>query len=378
VYTIALDASIAAGQVETIHFHYLLESNGGFVRAAPGLDEHVRDLAEGVHGRFDHDRMRAFIERFVRPGGLSQAATPLFVHEIEALESEATRAREVAEKRLRKQALKSGLIPVASEAVISPAESGVEPRRELSSSTVTQERRVMVDYPRDAIWITVSTPMEQRWRAKTCAKEPFTVDWIERELRDNDVFYDIGANVGVFSLIAARRTRGLTAVAFEPGYASYARLCDNIVLNACDHSIIPIPLPLADRTGLAGFKYRSLHAGQSRHTLMDSGIGRQKEKASPRYTQPVLAMRLDDVVSQFELPAPTHIKLDVDGAELRVLHGASKTLKHSGLKTIFAEVDRPLWDEVTHLLAAAGFRMAERHARETKKPDAPYYGFFTR
>jgi hypothetical protein len=73
-------------QDTTLHFHYLLAENGGFLHVASDLDEHVRQLssvldedAEGAELR------RRFVESFVRPGGLDRPAAPLGAAAIEEL-----------------------------------------------------------------------------------------------------------------------------------------------------------------------------------------------------------------------------------------------------------------------------------------------------
>jgi hypothetical protein len=73
------------GQQGTLHFRYLLEEDGGFVRVAAGFDEHRRHLADAVAGRHDAGATRAFIERFVRPAGLDRPATPILADAIERL-----------------------------------------------------------------------------------------------------------------------------------------------------------------------------------------------------------------------------------------------------------------------------------------------------
>jgi hypothetical protein len=73
-------------QDRTIHFRYLLPENGGFVRAAPDLDTHVRQLAEALA---DPESARAqtqrFVASFVRPHGLDRPATPFVVDAVERL-----------------------------------------------------------------------------------------------------------------------------------------------------------------------------------------------------------------------------------------------------------------------------------------------------
>ncbi len=73
-------------QEGTIHFHYLLTVGGGLLHASRSLHEHAAQLAAALRGEVDgDDRSRRFVEAFVRPHGLSQAATPRFADEVESL-----------------------------------------------------------------------------------------------------------------------------------------------------------------------------------------------------------------------------------------------------------------------------------------------------
>jgi len=73
-------------QEGTLHFHHLLEENGGFLYAASSLDEHLGQLRRVLEeGEEDAERRRRFVESFVRPRGLDRPATPIFVDELEVL-----------------------------------------------------------------------------------------------------------------------------------------------------------------------------------------------------------------------------------------------------------------------------------------------------
>lgn len=75
-----------ATQEGTLHFHYLLNEGGGLVHHARDLDEHVAQLARALDRRpEDAERLRRFVQAFVRPQGLDVEATPLLVEGIEAL-----------------------------------------------------------------------------------------------------------------------------------------------------------------------------------------------------------------------------------------------------------------------------------------------------
>lgn len=73
------------GQQGALHFRYLLREGGGFVNLARDFEEHRQQLADAVAGRYDPQHIRDFIERFIRPAGLSTPATPLLVEAIEHL-----------------------------------------------------------------------------------------------------------------------------------------------------------------------------------------------------------------------------------------------------------------------------------------------------
>ncbi len=73
------------GQQGTLHFRYLLESDGGFVQVGEDLSAHRAQLRAAVEGRHDGAATRAFVERFVRPGGIDRPATPLLADAIERL-----------------------------------------------------------------------------------------------------------------------------------------------------------------------------------------------------------------------------------------------------------------------------------------------------
>ena len=204
-------------------------------------------------------------------------------------------------------------------------------------------------------------------RAKATEKEPFTVAWIEAELRPGEVLYDIGANAGAYSLIAATAVPTARIVAFEPSFATFALLCENIGLNGLGERITPIPVPLGASTGLASFRYTSTAAGAASHNPEGS--------AGVVYEQPVLQHSLDDLVARFDLPRPNHVKLDVDGEELNVLTGAVDLLGSETLRTIMVELE-PGDTTVATYLEEHGFELDTRFEKERAGMVA--YGLFAR
>jgi FkbM family methyltransferase len=237
-----------------------------------------------------------------------------------------------------------------------------------------------LDYEPHEIQLYVTSQVERRTRTKSCAKEPWTVRWIEQRVRPGDTMYDIGANVGAYSLIAAHHT-GPTGrvVAIEPSYSTFAHLCDNIILNELSDVIIPVPISVGAASTRTRFHYNSLTPGHARHSLSDEPPA-MRDARKVRASLHTLAMSLDDLVRLFDLPLPSYMKVDVDGTELDVLRGAEAVLAAATLRSVLIEVENINTEEMLALLARYGFAISERYQR-TAADDTPadwWFGIFTR
>jgi FkbM family methyltransferase len=226
-----------------------------------------------------------------------------------------------------------------------------------------RERLVLtknLDYAAAPVALFVDSEIELGTRTRSCAKEPETVAWIESLIKPGDVVLDIGANVGAYSLVIAKRLpRQCRVFAFEPSYANFVQLNRNILLNDCSNEIVPLSIALSDTTELTTFHLRSTAPGAALHSLGDGG----PESVAHGATLSALAFRLDDFLALFGLPTPHHLKIDVDGAELRVLRGAPRVLMNPALRSVLVEVDSGTADApaVLDVLTAAGLSLRSRH-----------------
>jgi FkbM family methyltransferase len=187
------------------------------------------------------------------------------------------------------------------------------------------------------ITINVSSPIEQ-YRAETYAsKEPETLDWLDEHLRAGDVFMDVGANIGLYSLYAAKRRPGCRVYAFEPESQNFSRLCANIVENGLSN-ITPCNVPLADRETFDFFYVGELQAGSALHGFGEASTCRAPDQPGV-LRQGALAMTLDALVGKFGLPQPHLLKIDVDGTEGKILSGAQTVLAAPSLRTVLVEVN---------------------------------------
>ena len=128
-------------------------------------------------------------------------------------------------------------------------------------------------------------------------------------------------------------------------------------------------------TELPGKAQRDAEPGAARHVL---GPG-DPEEGPAVFRQPVMMFRLDDLIDSVRLPPPNHIKLDVDGGELAVLEGATRTLRSPSLKSILVEESTSLSAAVTAGLERHGLRLQSKISVKNKAGEhAVWYGVFSR
>lgn len=220
-----------------------------------------------------------------------------------------------------------------------------------------------LDYGPRQIKMNVDSDFEYQVRLNSCRKEPETVNWIETFFKDGQVWYDIGANTGAYTLVASTFFEGRVRVyAFEPAFQNYTQLCKNLALNHCDDSVVPLQVALSDHTGIETFNYRNLVTGSAVHALGEP-VNQRGETFTPVLAQPALSYRADDFISQFNLPLPNHIKIDVDGIEFPIIMGFEKTLDDPALKSIFLELNEERGDgpQLLGFLKDKGFKVHSRH-----------------
>jgi len=219
-----------------------------------------------------------------------------------------------------------------------------------------------LDYPKKDLFIIVDNFTEYNVRVNSCKKEPETVRWIEKFCSDKTVFYDVGANIGAYSLIAA--ANGARVYAFEPAYPNFCKLNENVSLNGLDDQIDCFPIALSVETKIGEFKYFETVPGTSKgYYLIEHKY--DSKNIHPETEKHTLVYSMRDFVDTFKLPYPNMLKIDVDGEELDVIKGALEVLKNPLLRTMLVEIDdsfnssRALLD----ILYNYGFKVESKHQR---------------
>jgi FkbM family methyltransferase len=197
------------------------------------------------------------------------------------------------------------------------------------------------------------------WRARTfLTKEPETLEWIDT-FRSGDVLFDIGANIGLYTIYAAKRS--VEVMAFEPESQNYALINQNIFLNGVADRVKCLSVALSDRDGVDYIYLSRFRAGESLHNF-GAAEDWQHRPFTPSFQQGSLSFSLDSFLAFQPAPFPSHIKIDVDGIEAKVVRGAARTLRDGRLRSLLIEFDGASAEDVAAIaeIEKAGFRLLHK------------------
>ena len=166
-------------------------------------------------------------------------------------------------------------------------------------------------------------------------KEPETLEWID-SIPKESVLWDIGANVGVYSLYAA--IRGSPVIAFEPSPGNYYLISKNIEINKMDGQVSVYCIALSDNTQLDSFYMVNTELGGALNSFGEA-IDQYGEPYTAYFKQATIGFSIDEFMEQFSPLFPNHIKIDVDGIEGNIIQGAGITLGDNRLKSLLVELD---------------------------------------
>jgi FkbM family methyltransferase len=203
-------------------------------------------------------------------------------------------------------------------------------------------------------------------------KEPETVNWISNFFKDGDVFYDIGANIGIYSLLAKSKFKNLKIYSFEPFLKNFYRLNQNIELNQFDN-IHTFPIALSNSNKVSYFYSKDVRSGASGGQI-DANIDEHGKEFKIENKQSVLTFQLDDLINYFKIPFPNYIKIDVDGVEDQIIKGMQSTLKNSALKGLLIELNHDSKTSETleqtmlslNFTLENPFHLSENHSRKRR------------
>ena len=200
------------------------------------------------------------------------------------------------------------------------------------------------------------------FRAKTVlTKEPDTIKWLNDHESKDKYLFDIGANLGVYSIYYAKKFNA-KVFAFEPSFKNLEIMARNIRLNSLQENITIISNPITEKFTISNFFQGDFKAGAAEASFDNKkfvedfkSINREnvsKEKISYN----TLGISIDSLFDLDLLKSPKLIKIDVDGNEVKILKGCNKFLDNSEKTSILIETRSNTKKSVEEKLINHGYK----------------------
>ena len=203
------------------------------------------------------------------------------------------------------------------------------------------------------------------WRVNTYfSKEPETLEWIGSfKEKKNLIFWDIGANIGLYSIYNSLKHPQSTTIAFEPSSSNLRVLTRNISINNLEKNIKVVPIPLTNKENI----FQEMKEG---HFIEGGALNSFGEKFDfegkefkPTMKYNLLGTTMNYFIENSILDIPDYIKIDVDGIEHLILEGGDKFLNDKKVKSMSIEINenfKEQYDKVLNLMNKYEFKLLHK------------------
>jgi FkbM family methyltransferase len=199
----------------------------------------------------------------------------------------------------------------------------------------------------------------EAWRAKTLfKKEKGTVKWLLAEAGPKDVFYDVGANIGLYTVVAAKQ--GARVVAFEPHVGNASSLLRNLEANGIVDRVVVVTAALHCEEAVIPFNYVGIQSGSSGHQL-GHNVGENGKAFAPAAVELKVATTIDALRARGVIAPATLVKIDVDGNEKLILRGMAGLLASRPPRNVQVEIHPSTRDGIVAFMVEHGYPANVRH-----------------
>jgi FkbM family methyltransferase len=195
-------------------------------------------------------------------------------------------------------------------------------------------------------------------------KEPETLEWIDSfEKKENLIFWDIGANIGLYSIYNSLKHPKSTTIAFEPSSSNLRVLTRNISINNLEKKIKLVPLPLTNKDNI----FQEMNEGHFVEGGALNSFGEkfnfEGKKFNPTMKYSLLGTTMNYFIENSILDIPDYIKIDVDGIEHFILKGGDKFLDNQKVKSLSIEINenfKEQYEEVLNIMEKYKFKILHK------------------
>ena len=203
------------------------------------------------------------------------------------------------------------------------------------------------------------------WRVDTYfSKEPETLEWIDSfQEKDNLIFWDIGANIGLYSIYNSLKHPKSATIAFEPSSSNLRVLTRNISINNLEKNIKVVSIPLTNKENI----FQEMKEGQFIEGGALNSFGEkfdfEGKEFKPTMKYNLLGTTINYFLENSILDIPDYIKIDVDGIEHLILEGGDKFLNDKKVKSLSIEINenfKEQYDKVLNLMNKYEFKLLHK------------------
>ena len=191
-----------------------------------------------------------------------------------------------------------------------------------------------------------------KWRVDTLfTKEPQTLEWINNFNKKNRIiFWDIGANIGLYSIYNSLRNANSQTISFEPSTSNLRVLSRNISINNLQDRIKIFPIPLTNKKNkfLVMKEEQFIEGGALNSFGENYNFEGKIFKSRMNYT--IFGTNINFLIDNNILEIPDYIKIDVDGIEHLILKGGDKYLRNNKIKSLSIEINENFIEQYNKIL----------------------------
>ena len=184
------------------------------------------------------------------------------------------------------------------------------------------------------------------------SKEPETLEWIDTfEKKNNLIFWDIGANIGLYSIYNSLKNPDSMTIAFEPSTSNLRILTRNISINNLEKKIKVVPIPLTNKENIfQEMKENNFIEGGALNSFGEKYNFEGKEFL-PQMKYSLLGTTMNYFIENSILDIPDYIKIDVDGIEHLIIEGGDKFLINKKVKSLSVELNQDFKEQYEKVIS---------------------------
>ena len=218
------------------------------------------------------------------------------------------------------------------------------------------------------------------WRVDTFhTKEPETLEWIDSFDKSGDfIFWDIGANIGLYSIYNSLKHKNSQTISFEPSTSNLRVLSRNISINNLFDKIKIFTAPLTkDENKFLIMKEGEFQEGGALNSFGEN-FDFEGKKFSSKMNYQIYGTNINYLIDNKILDIPDYIKIDVDGIEHLILEGGNKYLNNKKIKSLSIEINENFTkqhEKVIEITKKNDFKILHKKHNEDLFKNDPYNKF---